>query len=387
MSDLGIFQEPPGNGHLPDERFSRRGQRSARKRQRRRAAKGKAAVLFSLAFLVAIVGTGGVIGYAWLDDQLHPPDYSGPGEGQAVLQIQNGEFANSYAKRMAQEKIVKSARAFVKVADSNPQTSSIQPGYYNMRLHMSAKAALALLLDPKSRSANQIVIPEGLRAVKIYEMLAQKTGIPLAQFQEAARDTSALGLPSYANGKIEGYLGPGRFDLKPNSTAKDLLTMMVAQFNKVATSEDLVAKAGQAHLTPAELVTVASLVQAESGNVGDMPKVARVVYNRLRQGMKLQFDSTTLYGLGKFGISASNEDIKSNSPYNTYKFKGLPPGPIDSPSQSAIDAAVNPAAGAWLYFVTTDPSAGKTEFAVTYPDFQRLEAKLNDWRKSHPNGK
>jgi UPF0755 protein len=163
--------------------------------------------------------------------------------------------------------------------------------------------------------------------------------------------------------------------------------MMVAQFNKVATSEDLVAKAGQAHLTPAELVTVASLVQAESGNVGDMPKVARVVYNRLRQGMKLQFDSTTLYGLGKFGISASNEDIKSNSPYNTYKFKGLPPGPIDSPSQSAIDAAVNPAAGAWLYFVTTDPSAGKTEFAVTYPDFQRLEAKLNDWRKSHPNGK
>lgn len=384
MNDLGIFQEPPGRGHIPDERFSRRDRRSARKRQRRKRAGGRAAVLFALAFLVAIVGTGGVLGYAWLDDQLHPPDYTGPGDGSATLQIRSGEFASQYAVRMQQENIVKSSRAFVKVANKEPRTSTIQPGYYQMRLHMSAQAALALLLDPKSRAGNQIVIPEGLRAAKVYEQLSKKTGIPVQDFKNAAADGGALGLPPYAGGKVEGYLYPGQYNLPPNATAKDLLTMMVTQFKTVAQGDGLEQLAAKAHLTPAELITKASLVQAESGKASDMPKVARVIDNRLARHMRLGFDSTTLYGLGKFGIVASNQDIKSNSPYNTYKVFGLPPGPICAPGEDAIRAVVNPDTGPWLYFVTTDPADHVTEFATTEQEFQRLRAKLNAYLRANP---
>jgi UPF0755 protein len=385
MNDLGIFQEPP-NGHLPEERFGRRAQRSKRKRQRRKRAGGRAAVLFALAFLVAIVGVAGVFGYAWLDDQLHPPDYPGTGDGSVTLQIRNGEFASVYAVRMQQEKIVKSSRAFVKAANKDPRTGSIQPGYYQMRLHMSAASALALLLDPKSRAGTQIVIPEGLRAAKVYERLSAKTGIPVADFKAAAKDGASLGLPSYAKGNVEGYLYPGLYALKPNSTAKDLLTLMVAQFNQVAQNDDLAGLAAKARLSTADLITKASLVQAESGRTSDMPKIARVIDNRLARHMRLGFDSTTLYGLGKFGIVASSQDLKSTSPYNTYRVFGLPPGPICAPSEAAIQAAASPAPGTWLYFVATDPANHVTEFATTDKDFQHLKDKLNAYLKAHPNG-
>lgn len=385
MNDLGIFQEPP-NGHLPNERFGRRAQRSQRKRQRRKRAGGRAAVLFALAFLVAIIGTGGVLGYAWLDDQLHPPDYSGPGDGQTILQIRSGEFASQYAVRMQQQSIVKSSRAFVKVANKDTRTGSIQPGYYRMRLHMSAQAALTQLLDPKARSGTQIVIPEGLRAVKVFEELSQKTGIPVADFSNAAKDGAGLGLPAYAGGKVEGYLYPGLYDLKPNSKAKDLLAMMVARFKSVADNDGLDQLAAKAHLSSAELITKASLVQAESGSITDMPKVARVIDNRLARHMRLGFDSTTLYGLGKFGIVASSQDIKSSSPYNTYRVFGLPPGPICAPSSDAVKAAANPAQGPWLFFVTTDPANHVTEFATTDKEFQRLRDKLNAYLRAHPGG-
>ncbi len=386
MSDLDLFQEPNrGDGHLSGERFGRRAQRSARKRQKRKRAGGRAAVLFSLAFLVAVFGVGGVLGYAWLDDQLHPPDYSGTGYGTAVLQVKSGEYAAQYAIRMQDEKIVKSARAFVKVAKDEPRINSVQPGYYTLKQHMSAASALALLLDPKSRENSTLSVPEGLRYYETIDLLSKKTGIPVANFNQALKNPAALGLPASAKGSVEGYLYPARYDLDPQASAADLLKMMVDRFKQE--NATLAADAKKANLTVTQVVTMASLIQAEAGTPADEPKIARVLFNRIAQVNgpakgHLQLDTTVLYALKKRTLRVYNKDLQVNSPYNTYKVKGLPAGPIDSPGATAIQAVLHPAKGNWYWFVTTNPDQKITKFTDKESQFAEFTKELDNYLKS-----
>jgi UPF0755 protein len=133
-------------------------------------------------------------------------------------------------------------------------------------------------------------------------------------------------------------------------------------------------------MSPHDVVVIASLVQAESGTSGDMPKVSRVISNRLHNSQpylhKLQLDSTVMYALGKYGIVASGNDLKSTSPYNTYAFAGLPPGAISNPGEEAIKAALNPAKGPWTYFVTTDPKRHITKFTDSPAEFSKFRQEL-----------
>ncbi|GLW66995.1 ABC transporter substrate-binding protein [Actinomadura rubrobrunea] len=393
MSDLDLFSDPYGErpyGHSGyddsgrDGRQgpppSRRDRRNARKRQRRKRRNGRAAVLFALAFLVAVVGTGGVLGLAWLDHRLHPPDYEGQGTGSVTVQIKEGDSGAVIGATLEEHGVVKSSRAFVKAYGREPRASSIQPGFYQMRKRMSSAAAMALLLDPKSRASNQITIPEGLRVSQVVQRLARKTGIPESEFTKVVRNPKGLGLPPYAKGKVEGYLFPGRYDLDPNGSAEEILKQMVDRFKQTADRMELEERARRARMNPGSVITMASLIQAESGRPSDMPKISRVIYNRLRhkpEPMFLKFDSTTLYGLNKFGYVASNEDIRSQNPYNTYQHPGLPPGAISNPGESAIEAVFEPEPGDWLFFVTTDPKNRITEYAETEAEFNRLRAKLN----------
>lgn len=377
MNDLNIFAEP---AEAQTGRQGRRAQRTARKAQRRRRVTGRAAVLFALAFLVAVVGGGGLLGYVKLHDIMVPPDYSGQGSGEVIVQIRDGDTVGQMGLRLEQHRVVKSSRAFVKVAQTEPRASTIQPGFYQMRLRMASTAAMALLLDPKSRSGNQMTVPEGLRVTQVVAQLSKKTGIPQEDFQKALRTPSQLGLPTYAKGKVEGYLFPGRYDLNPNATAKEILVSMVERFKNEAEDMDLENLAAQAKLRPDQVVTMASMIQSESGKAEDMRPISAVIHNRLNHKptpMYLKFDSTTLYGLGKYGIVASSKDITSASPYNTYNHPGLPPGAISNPGRKAIQAALNPAKVRWLFFVTTDPKNKVTEFAADEKTFEKLRNKLN----------
>jgi UPF0755 protein len=319
-----------------------------------------------------------------LDNRLHPPDYSGSGSGSVTVQVKEGASGAVIATTLQEHHVVKSTRAFVKVYNGEARASSIQPGFYQMRLKMSSKAAMALLLDPKSRAGNQITIPEGKRAVEIFELLSKKTGIPLKDFQAVAKRTDGLGLPSYADGELEGFLYPGRYDLDPNGSARKIVQQMVDAFNKEASSSDLEGKAKEAGLDPRKVLTLASLAQAEGGKPSDLPKISRVIYNRVKVGMPLQFDTTVLYALNKRTLTVTNKDLGVKSPYNTYLHKGLPPGPICSPGPDAIEAALSPKSGDWLYFVATDPTHKITEFAVTDAQRQKLEQKFRDWQAKHP---
>ncbi|MGW4469502.1 endolytic transglycosylase MltG [Nonomuraea sp. NPDC004354] len=230
-----------------------------------------------------------------------------------------------------------------------------------------------------------LTVREGLRLSQILEQLSTATGRPLVEFERAAKDGRALGLPAYANGALEGFAFSGTYEVSPTSSPDEILAAMVTRFNRTAEDSHLVDGARRVGRTPLEILTIASIVQAESANKRDMPKIARVVYNRLNHTpeMRLQVDSTVLYGLNKFGVRASNEDLKSRSRYNTYARLGLPPGPICNPGADAIEAALKPAAGPWLFFVTTDPEKGITKFADSESEFFKL---VEEYNKNRRNG-
>ena len=207
--------------------------------------------------------------------------------------------------------------------------------------------------------------------------IAKATGIPRADLDAAAKDTAALGLPAGVK-NAEGYLFPATYDVDPHTSAEDLLLEMVAKTEK--TLGELGVAAGDQH----RVLTLASLVQAEGRHPEDFGNIAQVLVNRLNKGMPLQLDTTIHYATGKYTVQTTNADLAVNSPYNTYTHKGLPPGPIGSPGLDALKAAINPPAGPYMYFVATDPSTGKTEFAVTAAQFAQLKAKYDKWQKAHP---
>jgi UPF0755 protein len=218
---------------------------------------------------------------------------------------------------------------------------------------------------------------EGQRLSDVLRQLSAVTGRPVKEFERAAEDGKALGLPSYAQGALEGFAFPATYEIPPGSTAGEILAAMVTRFDRAAKAAGLVDGARRVGRTPREIMTIASIVQAETRDKRDMPKVARVIHNRLNRTpeMRLQMDSTVLYGLDKHGVRASNKDLTSRSRYNTFQHLGLPPGPIGNPGDDAIEAALKPATGPWLYFVTTDPKKGTVEFAGSETEVAKLFEK------------
>ena len=338
----------------------RRG-RSGRGPRRRRSR--WIAPLIAVAVILTPVVIGGVYAFNLYQSKYHPADYSTGGTGQAIVEVQSGQTATAVGQRLVTLGVVASVRSFELAAEHSTDSHGLEPGFYRLHKQMKATLAFALLLNPAARIQDKITIPEGWRLSQIETALGARSGIPLADYQQALSNPGALGLPSYANGNPEGYLYPATYLVEPNMSAATVLQTMVNRFDQEAAAINLPAAAAQAHMTPAQVITVASLLQAEGGAIADYPKIARVIANRLSAGMPLQFDSTVLYGLGKFGTTVTYSQINSNTPYNTYQHKGLPPGPIDSPGNAAIQAALHPASGPWLYFVAN--KNGVTKFSAT----------------------
>lgn len=351
MSDLGI-------GTLEG-----RGHRSSPRRWR-----GCLATLVALAIIVAVGAFGYVKGVAAIKSWLaSPADYAGPGHGSVVVQVNSGDTSADIGATLLRAHVVKSVEAFTAAATKDARSRGIQVGYYRMRLQMSGAAALKLMLDPSSMVGNQLTIPEGMRAREILASVAVHSRFTQQQLAAAYADTSALGLPSYADGDAEGYLFPATYPVTPGTSPAGLLKAMTAKFAAEATTLKLTAGAAALHMSPTDVVIVASLVQAEASRPQDMPKVARVIYNRLRIGKPLELDSTLHYAVDSRGVIQTTQQLRDlNTPYNTYRVTGLPPTAIDSPGQLALQAALHPATGSWLYFVTINLRTGETAFATTY---------------------
>jgi len=226
--------------------------------------------------------------------------------------------------------------------------------------HMQASLAYQDLTNPKFRVQVAVTIPEGKRVSQIESILAKYMHLPLTDFQQVIAHPAQLGLPSYANGKVEGFLFPATYAVQPHETALQILKQMVARYNVEAQHINIATAAKAANLTPYTLIIEASLVQAEAGRIKDFADVAEVTNNRLKAGMALHYDSSVLYGVGKYGTRATAY-INKPGPYNTYLNKGLPPTPIDNPGDAAIQAVLHPATGNLYFFVGC--KGGVTKFA------------------------
>ena len=308
-------------------------------------------------------------------DNFSAQEFSGQGNGSITFTVARGESGEEIAKQLAAQGITKDYKSTLHhIVSSNP---TFFPGSYTLPLGISSDKAISLLTDPQNQITNKVTIPEGFRLVDIFKRLSAKTGIKVSDFKAAAADLSQFGIPKSAP-SLEGYLFPATYEFDPSLNATDILTTMVNRMKDELHSYGIAKKDWQ------KTLTLASIIQREARLHDDFYKVSRVFTNRLAIGMPLQSCATASYGVGSFSIIVTNKILNDDNPYNTYKYAGLPLGPIASPGSLALDAALHPVDGTWLYFVTWNLSTGETIFSNTYKEHLAGVAKWDKWMAENP---
>lgn len=376
--DEGRIFDPPASPEETDPTTDPNGSASPTSHSRRKAKRfpfgGCLSILVALV-VVAVVGYFGVTkGLDSIKDRFGgPEDYAGAGTGSVVFEVLEGESVSTVGQNLEAAGVVKSVEAFTDAVEDSGK--SIQIGVFPLKKEMEASAAVDVLVDSGQRLTSLNLLP-GKTVKEIVKLLARDTDFSKKDYQRALADADALGLPADAEGNPEGYLYPGQYLIRPDTTAASLLKEMVDRYKDVAKEVDLAGAAERLGYTEHQLLTVASLLQAEVPEVY-MPRVAKVIYNRLENvgtagtvGL-LQIDATVAYALGKDPrtTALTQEQLDTDSPYNTRLYTGLPPGPIDQPSQAALEAAINPSGGEIYYYVTTNLRTGKTKFATSNEEF------------------
>ncbi|WP_432250126.1 endolytic transglycosylase MltG [Streptomyces sanyensis] len=383
--DVPDDRDDPDDGD-PDEDGPEE-HRGGRGKGKRKSRNGLACLVVVLV-LGGVFGGAGYFGYQFWQDRGKVEDFAGAGTGQVEVEIPKGATGAQIGNILKTAGVVKSVDAFVRAQGDNPRGTTIQDGSYLLKKEMSGKAAVDLMLSDASR--NNLVIPEGRRNAQIYAEIDKRLGLEEGTTADVARKKAgSLGLPEWATGHenvkdpLEGFLFPAAYPVAKDAEPEAVLRKMVARANQEFEKADLQAEAEGLGLENAwELLTVASLVQAEGKTHDDFRKMSEVVYNRLKPtntetNQLLQFDSAFNYLKGQSEIDISEKEINSNQdPYNTYTRKGLTPGPIGNPGNEAIAAALDPTKDGWMYFVATD-GMKVTEFAKTHDDFLKLKRKFN----------
>ena len=346
------------------------------RRSRRRGRRG-----LVLLVVLALLGGAGYLGYTVLKPLLagSSNDYPGPGTDSVAFVVKDGDTGRVMASNLEKAGVIKTAKVFVDAFTAEPKSAAIQPGEYTLKKEMKAADVLAILVDPKNRQAPKVTIREGLWAQEIYLVLSKATGKPVSDYEAAAKDAVALGLPTSAKGNLEGYLFPATYEFSSKNSAAEQLRTMVAKTVSEMT------KLGISPEQAPRILTIASIIEAEASRAEDRPKVARVVLNRLALPMRLQLDSTVSYGVKHRAITTTDAERADKNPWNTYVNDGLPSGPISNPGISSLTAALNPVAGPWLYFVATNPAYGETKFATTQAEHDRNVAEFQAWCQKPEN--
>ncbi len=343
-------------------------------------AKGCLAVLLA----VAVLAGGGYFFYdktsSFIATFGEVPDYTGSGKGQTTVTVPEGASVRDVGKILVEADVIKSTKAWEKAVDQEERSTTIQAGRYLIRKQIPAIDALRVLMNPgEFRIRSQFTVREGLRLSAQVDALVKGTKIKKSSFTKALNNPKSLGLPEYAEDNPEGFLFPETYEITAEDNATTLLRQMVAQYNRVAADIGLEERARKLGYSPYEVLIVASIVEREVSNPKYRPRVARVLYNRLAADRHLELDSTVTYAEKLKTTTTTPKDRRSNSPYNTYRYEGLPPGPISAPGRAALEAAANPEAGKWLYFVTVNLDTGETKFAETFAAHQKNVAEFQAW--------
>ncbi|MEU4213625.1 endolytic transglycosylase MltG [Streptomyces sp. NPDC026206] len=387
-----IPSQPAGDDPEPREGRGRgrerRGKGKGREKKNKRRS-GTACLLIAVV-LVGVVGGGGYLAYDyWQTHFGAAPDFEGEGTGEVQVEIPKASSLTQMGQALQKAGVVKSVGAFTEAAGKSPKGKAIQAGTYTLRKEMSGAAAVEMMTN----TANFLTIAEGRRAVQIYGAIDEKLGLQAGTTKDIAKSQAKnLGLPEWANtdpnikDPLEGFLYPSQYSAGKGTKPEAILKQMVARAKENYAKQDLEGKARELGLkSPLQLITVASLVNAEGMTHDDFRKMSRVVYNRLKPtntetNGKLEFDSTYNYLKNQSKLDLSPKQIRAyDDRYNTYFYKGLPPGPIGNPGEQALKAAMDPEQGDWYYFVSINE---KTTFTKNLQEHQKLVDEFNKSRKT-----
>jgi UPF0755 protein len=322
-----------------------------------------------LALLIVVLGVGAVLAGSVVLGRLHQP-YKGYGGAEQFVDVPGGAGSGEIGRRLVDAGVVQNVLVFQAATWRSGRGRSLKAGEYRFAQPMSA----AEVVDKLARGdvhVRRITFPEGLTILdmaKIYE--ARGLG-RAAEFVKAASDASAIANVDPQAPDLEGYLYPETYAIQRGTPPSKLVDLMVKRF-RAAYSSDLQAQARTQGLTTRQVVTIASLVEKEAAQEAERRVIAAVYRNRLRIGMGMQADPTVIYALQKAGRYDGNirrEDLEIDSPYNTYKHPGLPPGPIAAPRKASLQAALDPADVRYLYFVSRND--GSHVFATTLAEHNR----------------
>jgi UPF0755 protein len=363
-----------------DEGLSRSEVRA--KKRRRMLRRRRTTTIIVICILVfGIGGFFGVKAAGGVFDDLFGPkgDYEGQGTNEVSIDIAPGSSARTVANQLVEEGVIMNSEPFLDEVERREAT--IQAGTWTMREKMSSKAAVEALINPIAPP--RITVAEGKQVEEIKAIMIE-SGMNADEVDKAIDDKTPkdYGLEIDAP-SLEGYLYPATYDLDKTKTAEDVVQEMV---DKTKSELD---ELGIEDKDANRILTIASLVEKESpGDEEVRKKVARVFLNRIsdhsKTGGLLQSDATVAYIHGaRSDLTTTKKERQSDSPYNTYKKKGLPPGPINAPSSGAVEAALNPSKGDWQFFVATNPDTGETKFANTYDEHQKNVEIYRKWLKEH----
>ncbi|MEU3559021.1 endolytic transglycosylase MltG [Kitasatospora sp. NPDC006786] len=352
-------------GFLGEQDESREAQKKRKEKGKKSGRRNGGACLLVALVLLGAVGGAGWWGYGFYQDHFGPPeDFTGEGTGSVQVEVKKGAVGGQIGLALKNAGVVKSVDAFSAACKAEPKCGTIQYGYYGLKKEMPAAAALKELLAQAGGAA--IVVPEGKNSTEIYTLIDTKLKLQAGTTAGVAKaQVNDLGLPPYANGNIEGFLWPTRYNIAEGMKPEDLLKQMVK--NATEKYAGLDAQAASVGLkTGYEVLIEASILQREGNNPEDFAKMAKTIQNRLAAGgeinHRLGMDTTLQYSLNRKDLDKKDMDDASNK-YNTYINPGLPPGPISNPGDDALNATLHPADGKWLYFIAMSPT--QTRFAET----------------------
>jgi UPF0755 protein len=343
------------------------GPRNFRRKRRSNAGPTVLGLLLVLAVLVAIfviysAATGGENGPA--------PDKS------ARVEVVNGDTLSDVATKLEEAGVIKSAFVFELQARYEGYGTEIKAGRYTFEHGQDSGEILQKLTAGQAAPTITVTIPEGLTIKETARTVAADSSVPASELEVATRRTD-YGYAFLENPEVkttEGYLFPARYDFEKGVTARQIVDRLLGQYLLETQDLDLADAKERLDLTEHQVVTVASLIEKEAATPDEKQRIASVIYNRRQRDMRLQIDATIQYALERPKANLSLADLKIDSPYNTYKNDGLPPGPICSPGRESIQAALNPADTNYLYYVL-EADGRKHFFTNDYDDFLRAKAK------------
>ncbi|MFU0564226.1 endolytic transglycosylase MltG [Gardnerella pickettii] len=355
--------------------------RKARNARRNRRSKRNRIVAFILALVFALLF---VVGYGLYRVAVYVrnnsqssimEDWPGPGSGFVEFTIEPGQGSVEVGNNLVKAQVVKSQSTFSNIVAANNKI--LYPGIYALKKHMNSMDVVEILSD-QSKAGGFLDVKAGERATEVIRKAAQISGIDIAQFNAIQKTDGAGILPPEAGGSFEGWLEPGVYNVKAIKSASKILAKMVDK--RVKKLDSLGVPKGDLRQ---KVLKIASIAEAEVNNREYYGKVSRVILNRLAKDMPLGMDTTVAYGIGIKAINLTQSQLDdASNPYNTRIHKGLPPTPISIPGDNAILAALNPANGPWIYFVTTNLKTGETKFADNYDDFLKIR---DEYKRSNEN--